>query len=500
VSIVEGLTRLGVRVPWEELAPAVEDAIVRRISAELLGRTGDPQVLEFLLELSADSSPQTSSAAIRAIAELAGAPEISQADLVDRLNACKESFRQVLHEALLHGDTPTRQGAAYLAALCRDESSLEAVIQAIADDVATPETVDALRSWGVALIDPLLMLRRGEPRVWAIALELAAALSHRHRVEVPDGMRDRIRSLIERDLTDATDAVRAAAAESLRWWGDLRDCRALVECLDSSSHLVRAAATRALEALSKRVPAAVEEALERADLDGPGGADVAHVLCRLSSDTAIELLKRGLHAGNPRTRRAAVQALAMANTADLAQLIGYAIADEDIDVQIAAVRTLGQLGTSEANAPLCTALDSPFASIRAEAALALGRRDANDAIPRIRTLLRDQEPVVVAAALDALAWLGDREVPAAVERALSHPDNEIFQAGLRAAGTLRTQDAEWFVSRGLEHPAWNVRMLAVKLLLDLDTDRARKLLSEALGSESDSMVRNAIESGLQLEG
>jgi HEAT repeat protein len=500
VSVVEGLTRLGARVPWEELAPAVEDAIVRRISAELLGRTGDPQVLEFLLELSADGSPQTSSAAIRAIAELAGAPEVSQADLIERLNASNESFRQVLHDALLHGDTPTRQGAAYLAALCRDESSLEAVIQAIADDVATPETVEALRSWGVALIDPLLMLRSGEPRVWAIALELAAALSYRHREEVPDGMRDRIRSLIERDLSDATDAVRAASAESLRWWGDLRDCRALVECLDSPSHVIRAAATRALEALLKRVPDAVEEALERADLDGPGGADVAHVLSRLNSDTAVELLKRGLHAGNPRTRRAAVQALAMANTADLAQLIGYAIADEDIDVQIAAVRTLGQLGTSEANGPLCTALDSPFASIRAEAALALGRRDAKDAILRIRTLLEDQEPVVVAAALDALAWLADSEVEAAVERALSHADNEIFQAGLRAARTLRTQDAERFVSRGLEHPAWNVRMLAVKLLLDLDTERARKLLSNALADESDSMVQDAIESGLRLEG
>lgn len=500
VSIVEGLTRLGTRVPWDELAPAVEDAIVRRISAELLGRTGDPQVLDFLLELSADSSPQTSSAAIRAIAELAAAAEVSQTELIDRLNASNDSFRQVVHEALLHGDTPTRQGAAYLAVLCRNESSLEAVIQAIADDVASPETVEALREWGIALIDPLLMLRRGEPRVWAIALELAAALSYGHRDEVPDAVRDRIRSLIERDLTDATDAVRAASAESLRWWGDLRDCRALVECLDSPSHLVRAAATRALEALSKRVPAAVEEALQQADLDGPGGADVAHVLSRLDSSSAIELLKRGLHAGNPRTRRAAIQALAMANSADLAQLIGYAIADEDIDVQIAAVRTLGQLGTSEANAPLCTALDSPFASIRAEAALALGRRDASSAIPRVRMLLDDEEPIVVAAALDALALLGDSEVATAVERALSHPDNEIFQAGLRAARTMRTQDAESFVSRGLEHSAWNVRMLAVKLLLDLDTERARELLNEALEGESDSMVRNAIESGLQPEG
>jgi len=496
VSILEGLTRLGTRVPWEILKPAVEDAIVRRISAELLGRTKEPQALELLLELAIDASPQTSSTALRAIAELAVDAEDHRTDLVDRLSASNESFRHTLCEALLHGDTATRQGAAYLAVLCRDESSLEAVIQAVADDVANPETIEALRSWGVGIIDPLLMHRSAEPRVWAISLALAAELSFEYLDRVPSGTRDHIRSLIERGLTDATDTVRAAAAESLRWWGDPRDCRALVECLSSASHQVRAAATSTLEALATRVPAQVEEALAHADLEGPGGADIAQVLSRLDSEGAIEVLKRGLHSRDPRTRRAAVQALAMANATDVTQLIGYAIVDEDIDVQIAAVRTLGQMSHKGANAPLSTALDSPFAPIRAEAALALGRRDVGDAIPRIRALLEDREPVVIAAALDALAWLGDSEVAAAVEIALSHPDDDVFQAGLRAASTLAPQDAERLIARGLRHTAWNVRMQAIKLLLELDTERSRALLTRALTSETDPMVRHAIERGL----
>lgn len=496
ISVVEGLTRLGARVPWEELRPAVEDAIVRRISAELLGRTGEPEALEFLLGLAADTSPQTSAAALRAIAELAAHAQTHRAELIDRLSASNESFRRALHEALLHGDTPTRQGAAYLAVLCRDEISLEAVLQTIADDVVDQETIEALRSWGPEIIEALLLLRRGEPRVWAISLELASELSYQHLEVVPAATRDRIRSMIECDLTDATEAVRAAAAESLRWWGDPRDCRALVECLSSPSHLVRAASTSALEALALRVPAIVEAAIEQADLDGPGGADIAQVLSRLSSDGAVEALKRGLQSRDPRTRRAVVQALAMANATDVAQLIGYAVADEDIDVQIAAVRTLGQMSSAEANGPLSTALDSPFPPIRAEAALALGRRDASSAVPRIRALLEDSEPVVIAAALDALAWLGDSGVRAAVDRALSHSDDEVFQAGLRAAGTLPAREAEELVSRGLDHSAWNVRMLAIKLLLELDTARTRALLEQALAAESDSMVRHAIESGL----
>ena len=500
IAVVEGLTRLGTRVPWEMLKPAVDDAIVRRISAELLGRTREPEALEFLLDLATDSSRQTSSAALRAIAELADEDRDGRAELVERLCASSDSFRHALHEALLHGDTPSRQGAAFLACLCRDESSLEAVIQAVADDVAGPESIDALLSWGPALIDPLLMLRRGEPRVWAIALQLAAELSYRHIDRVPDVTRDRIRSFIARDLTDGTEPVRAAAAESLRWWGDPRDCRALVECLDSSSHLVRAAATSALESLAARVPDAVESALCEADLDGAGGADVAQVLSRLGSDGAVDVLKQGLHSRNARTRRAVVQALAMANATDVAQLVGYAVADEDIDVQIAAVHTLGQMATKDADPPLCTALDSAFGPVRAEAALALGRRSAAPALPRIRELLDDDEPVVMAAALDALASLGDDGVSDAVERALAHPDDEVFQAGLRAARALSKDRAERLLGLGLEHSSWNVRMLAIELLLDLDTPYTRELLSAALAGETDTMVRHAIESGLQAGG
>jgi HEAT repeat protein len=60
---------------------------------------------------------------------------------------------------------------------------------------------------------------------------------------------------------------------------------------------------------------------------------------------------------------------------------------------------------------------------------------------------------------------------------------------------LPTRDAERLVGMGLKHSAWNVRMLAIKLLLALDTERTRALLAEALAGESDSMVRHAIESG-----
>lgn len=107
---------------------------------------------------------------------------------------------------------------------------------------------------------------------------------------------------------------------------------------------------------------------------------------------------------------------------------------------------------------------------------------------------------MVAAALDALAWLGDSEVATAVHAALSQADDEVFQAGLRAACTLPTRDAESLLGRGLSHSGWHVRMLAIKLLLELGTDRSRGLLTEALANETDAMVRHAIETGLPVGG
>ncbi|MEM9728875.1 MAG: HEAT repeat domain-containing protein, partial [Myxococcota bacterium] len=118
---------------------------------------------------------------------------------------------------------------------------------------------------------------------------------------------------------------------------------------------------------------------------------------------------------------------------------------------------------------------------------------------RIRDLLDDDEPVVVAAALDALAWLGDSTVASAVEAALAQDDDEVFQAGLRAARTLPSRDAERQLGRGLIHSGWHVRMLAIRLLLELETPSSRALLTEALDRETDAMVRRAIESGLPAE-
>ena len=90
VSIVEGLTRLGTRVPWEELKPAVEDAIVRRISAELPESQVHGEWMGFV-KIGAAAQPLLR----QLTAELLSAPDGHRATLDDLLQALATSDRDV---------------------------------------------------------------------------------------------------------------------------------------------------------------------------------------------------------------------------------------------------------------------------------------------------------------------------------------------------------------------------------------------------------------------
>lgn len=497
VAVVEGLTRLGTQVPWSELRVALDHTLVRRISAELLGRTAHPEALDWLLSLAADASSQTSSAAFRAIAELASSSDEIRALVSERLMTGSQPLRRALYAVLMDGDTATRDAAAFLAVLRRDEACLEAVLAVVADDLLGANTVELLRDWGADLVEPLLLLRGAEARVWAIALGFCAELAHVHRSQLAPQTVERVRAALDLGLESASEPVRAAAAAGLSCWAEAADCARLADCLLSPSDSIRSAARTSLIALCERMPEAVETALKGAELRGPGAPDTAAVLSRLSSPRAVKTLKRGLQSCEPRTRRAVVQSLTMSQGSDLVELIGYAVADEDVDVQISAVRCLGHMSVPEADAPLRTALVSAFPTTRAEAALALGRRGASRAGADIAQLLNDSEAVVVAAAVDALGMLDDPRVAAVANEALSHGDEEVFKAGLRASRSLPAAEAEAGLQQGLRHSAWHIRLLAVELLQQSDSDSSGRLLEDALGEETDPMVRRAIVSGLE---
>ena len=77
----------------------------------------------------------------------------------------------------------------------------------------------------------------------------------------------------------------------------------------------------------------------------------------------VRAIESALSHGDPRTRRYAVEALAVIGGDAAADAVSFALADEEHDVQLAAVRALGQLGRVEPLAALIGSSRDPGLSL-----------------------------------------------------------------------------------------------------------------------------------------
>src|SRR5690606_12968401 len=137
-----------------------------------------------------------------------------------------------------------------------------------------------------------------------------------------------------------------------------------------------------------------------------------------------------------RARRAAVLALPRLGGVRAAELAGFALADEDVDVQVTAVQVLAQLGAEDGKPlgaeHLRLALRAQFDPVIAAAARALGALGDRASIPILRELVREGRPGVAAAAMESLRVLEDPGLEELLVEALGQSDEELVKEALRA--------------------------------------------------------------------
>jgi HEAT repeat protein len=108
--------------------------------------------------------------------------------------------------------------------------------------------------------------------------------------------------------------------------------------------------------------------------------------------------------------------------------------DESPLVQCRALQVLGKLRDRPSMAAIAAKLDSPYRSVRAFAAWALGELSDAEAAPILAPLVRlDQDVDVLGFAIEALSKVGAQSSQARVAAMLAHPDARIRDA---AAQTL----------------------------------------------------------------
>ena len=140
--------------------------------------------------------------------------------------------------------------------------------------------------------------------------------------------------------------------------------------------------------------------------------------------------------------------------------------DEDEDCRAAAARGLGALGLEEAEPALVTAASDASLSVRVEVARALGAIGHTEAASALVRLLNG-EPSVAAEAAEALARLRAADAVPDIAKCLASPSAELRAAAAKSLGHLRDPRALNELAAAIDDADRDVRLAAVQALAEM---------------------------------
>jgi HEAT repeat protein len=496
-------------VPYEALVAglAAADAATRGQAAASLGYRKEARAAAPLLAALARPEPEPAvrealylalgglgpAAAARTEPTLRGCPQ--RETRAELLAACVQALGELgtpgalaVLRGLLAGDAPVLVKARAVDALGRfDDAQAVATLAALAAPAGAvtggtaalrPRALVALGRTGRADAAPVLLralaatadedetvlvaralAQLAQPATAAaLAARLETAREPRLRYELTTAIAaaqgEGLVPVLQRQLDDATPAVRLAAVEGLRRRGD----RAAVPALERL-------ALRELDALDlARAGLAVDSRATPGKRDGPGAPGPGDTLdivarCSLAAAALAALHELDAPAGRDvllraarvppardddlpaaahavyQLRRVAWYGLGYTRSADAVRWLASAAALRDPDPRLRAV-ALRSLGVLEARAELAhhaSMLRDPDAEVRWTAAEVLGLAHVRAAAPALVRTLADPHALVRKAAADSLGWLrhaGARR--ALAERAQGDADERVRSAAILA--------------------------------------------------------------------
>jgi HEAT repeat protein len=194
---------------------------------------------------------------------------------------------------------------------------------------------------------------------------------------------------------------------------------------------------------------------------------------------------RGLRDRRAFRRAAAAHSLGdMGSTAAVGALIG-ALSDPVRDVRAAAARSLGRIASPIAVPELVRALTARQvpAAVGAQALLAIGA----EAVPALRRLTGDDDPVLVANAVELVALIGDAGDARWLHELLAHPHPAVRASAAFALGRLGDEDDALALVEALRDPDSPVRVACADALREIgDVQAVPALLDAARGADFES--------------
>ncbi len=498
LAALGGLNSLEVPILWTRIEKLLDDPILFRAALSAAGRSGNAAAGPRLVAALVASAPSRWTDALAALSEYC---RLSEKTLDSARTALSEAGVD-LHTRLLRATRPSeelagRRLALVLAGALGTREAASAAADALVDDRVAAEAEEALSMIGPAAVGVLVArIRTGDEASRTASLDLIGRL-------VDESTHESAIEAVVAALDDESDEVVRAALNALSDVGDERCLAPVAKRLESSAAApIRRAAATALGECARRHPDAARELVENATPESNDALAATVILDALvatvlgSPERDIAFLSDALHNLNTTVRRTAIDALAAHSSDAAVDAVAFALTDEEREVQLAAVRALGRLGSGNRSSGVERLLDlvsnSEDESLVAAAVRALGDSRDPRALAVLGPLARSGAPMCAVAAVEALGGTDDPKRIDVLIDALSHTDAEVVKASLRELGRERDPRVITHVGVCCDHDAWDVRRLAADLLGQIGGQAALDLLRSKLARESEELVKQAI--------
>lgn len=542
LAALEGLNALGTVVPWDKLEPFLEHPTLRSAALIAASRTADPRAPATIVRIMRTTRGNAFLLAAAALAEMA------EGSLLPTVKHALEAEDHALGERLVQVATSDRiesqhhrACALLLAAMAAAPGIVDAAAFALEDELLGPAAGRALRLLGpkvlpdlVSRILPPAGANKFSSDVRAALIEAAAAVAH------APGASESLPALVE--------ALRAAALEdhrrvtssalcALSRLGDPSDLELTAQFVESTSKPIAHTAEVALSILTRRYPVEarrfVDAVAERVVQGSAGVACTAIIIIGAlaalpgSSRQSFpasdkQLLTRCASAEDPRTRRTAIETLAILGGESDLQFFTLALADDAREVQIAAARALGVIGRAAcfrdaddgetASPSLKSVIDIVTRSMDAELVATTLRMVGEDLDLKATEARSQRAARVILSVFGPLALEGDGTIAiAAVETigclpfgtdgrqialvaALHHLDEAVVKAAMLKLETSGSSGTE--ILQCLDHDSFEVRALAAEIMAGSDNPELRERLTERTSVELDLNMRDTLGGAL----
>ncbi len=503
LAALDALSRLDARLPWKTFESLAKNPLFRRHAILAASRSREEAALLALVEATGDPSSTIAREALLALAAwLLFAP--LEDDVLERARAemknTPKAAAAVRARAADKSDTRGYSAGLVALSLVHDERDLATLVEALADPEVAEHATAALELFGRSAAHPLArLLPNVSQHTRAMLLSLIPRLS-RGAADSRPQLDAQLLLMLREGLDEAATEVAVASVRGLAASGDRTDLGRLVPIVAHPEMRVALAASSALRTLAERFPEPASQLLRALDADGEHGAAGCAIVAALAETTPTKLgeaefsfVERVLANGDPRARRVAIDTVALLGGSRAGDAVAFALADEERDVRLAAVRALGRLKRPE---PLQGILaQSHDQELVAASLRALTEADSKQGFRAARALLETADTATASAAIEAIGRADHPEREAALAEALGHADTEVVKLAMTELARTHSYVP---LAASLDHASWEVRRLASELLAHVHEAKIVDLLRHRLEHEKEPVVRDALNAALSL--